>query len=399
MKTIYNYSLLLAVCLSMNLSAQHRSSEVDRWSLGARISHLYDIGAYRYDTELSQDMRGLNGDFTTFDIGYSFYAERMFNPIFGLQLAYAGGSMTGANDVEYYENSFSEARLDFIIMLSNWSPSFANSPWNVYTRLGLANGNFKADQFLQADQVGDNSFEDTYWKYQGGLGIQYELNPSWRLELDLSLNSVLNDGFDGYNSASGSDVYWSTGIGLAYSFGPAQQKPVYQQGLFSMEMPQQSEAPLLKAMTTDSSLIADLGEKLRNLEEQVADLEAQNEALAQELKNRPEPSPSPAKAVQSSAVFFAFDSAYLNATARKQILSEWALALQDPNFKIRLKAYADGSGPEAYNRSLKQLRAEAVRDFLIEMGLKANQLEIEIAEPAEGGSSYLNRRVELVGKV
>ena len=398
MKLIYNYSLLLAVCLSMNLNAQHRSSEVDRWSLGARISHLYDIGAYRYDTELSRDMRGLNGDFTTFDIGFSFYAERMFNPIFGLQLAYAGGSMTGANDVEYYENSFSEARLDFIIMLSNWSPSFANSPWNVYTRLGLANGNFIADQFLQADQVGDNSFEDTYWKYQGGLGIQYELNPSWRLELDLSLNSVLNDGFDGYNSASGSDVYWSTGIGLAYSIGPALQKPVYQQGLFNREIPR-AEAPVQKAMNQDSAKIADLDEKLKSLEDQVSDLKAQNEALAQELKNRPAPKANASKLTQSSAVFFAFDSAYLSATARKQILSEWAMAWEDPSFKIKLKAYADGSGPEAYNRNLKQLRAEAVRDFLMEMGLKANQIEIEIAEPTDGGSSYLNRRVELVGKV
>lgn len=398
MKTIYNYSLLLAVCLSMNLKAQHRSSEIDRWSLGARISHLYDIGAYRYDTQLSRDMRGLNGDFTNFDIGYSFYAERMFNPIFGLQLGYAGGSMTGANDVEYYENSFSEARLDLIIMLSNWSPSFANSPWNVYTRLGLANGNFKADQFLQADQVGDNSFEDTYWKYQGGLGIQYELNPSWRLELDLSLNSVLNDGFDGYNSASGSDVYWSTGIGLAYSFGPAQEKPVYQQGLFSRENPR-PEPPVLQAREGDSSKIADLKEKLKSLEDQVSDLEAKNEALGQELKNRPAPKASAAKVTQSSAVFFAFDSAYLSASARKQILSEWGLILEDPNFKIKLKAYADASGPEAYNRSLKQLRAEAVRDFLIEMGLKGSQIEIEIASPIDGGSSYLNRRVELVGKV
>ena len=70
MKTIKFISLSL-LCLSLQSTVAQSTNEASRWSLGARINHLYDIGAYRFDTELSRDMRGLNGSFTQFDIGYS----------------------------------------------------------------------------------------------------------------------------------------------------------------------------------------------------------------------------------------------------------------------------------------------------------------------------------------
>lgn len=404
MRIIYSISVFLFFSLSINLQAQHRSSEIDRWSLGGRFSHLYDIGAYRYDTEFSRDMKGLNGDYTNFDIGYSFYLERMFNPIFGLQFTYTGGAMTGANDVEYYENSFNEAGLDFMVILSNWSPYFSSSPWNVYSRLGLANGRFKAEQFLQADQVQDNSFEDNYWKYQGGLGIQYELNQSWRLELDFSLNTVLNDGFDGYNSASGSDVYWATGIGLAYSFHSQDASPVYQMGVHQAPaaLPQVEKAKSAKAEMDSTQWLA-LQEESKSLKETLLTLQQKQDSLVSALKSQ-EPSPTaPQTAIKqrrSSAVYFAFDSDYLSADARKDIISNWAWAKGEETLEIRLIAYADATGPESYNQDLKRKRAEAVRDFLVEMGFSADQIVIDIAAPSplSNDHRFLNRRVEIVGK-
>tara|TARA_B100001115_G_scaffold183557_1_gene182797 strand:- start:1035 stop:2228 length:1194 start_codon:yes stop_codon:yes gene_type:complete len=394
MKTIKFISLSL-LCLSLQSTVAQSTNEASRWSLGARINHLYDIGAYRFDTELSRDMRGLNGSFTQFDIGYSFYAERMFNPLFGLQLGYHGGSMTGANQVEYYENSFNEAQLNLILMLSNFSSSFAQSPWNVYGKFGLASGQFESTQYLQSDQVEDNSFADNYWKYQGGLGLQYELNRAWRLELDFSLNSVLNDGFDGYNSASGSDVYWATALGVAYSFGPKAQKAEFQKPIFSAlacDGPPQTAAIVANDSLKWEEQAAQMAALQTELERTQAELESLKQAQAQ-------PKPSSTKPeTESLSVYFGFDQSYLSSTAKKALFEQLRDLRDIEGTRLVLTAYADATGPESYNVSLKQARANAVRDFILTLGFSADQIQIGLAKnqsPEELGNSFLNRRVDV----
>ena len=54
-----------------------------------------------------------------------------------------------------------------------------------------------------------------------------------------------------------------------------------------------------------------------------------------------------------------------------------ALLDENPNGKLIIEGYASSDGDEAYNLKLSQQRAEAVRDYLIQLGVPAERLEVQ----------------------
>ncbi|MBN2176756.1 MAG: OmpA family protein [Demequinaceae bacterium] len=103
---------------------------------------------------------------------------------------------------------------------------------------------------------------------------------------------------------------------------------------------------------------------------------------------------------------FAFDSADLTASD-KAALSEIALAITDsltydPEILIHVAGHTDSSGPAAYNQTLSENRARAVRDYLVAQGVPAGALGVVgngearpiAANDTEAGRAA-NRRVEL----
>ncbi|MGC6479063.1 MAG: OmpA family protein [Flavobacteriaceae bacterium] len=82
-----------------------------------------------------------------------------------------------------------------------------------------------------------------------------------------------------------------------------------------------------------------------------------------------------------------------------------ALLDENPNGKLIIEGYASSDGDEEYNLQLSQQRAEAVRDYLIELGVPAERLEVVSFgeanpigddETAEGRAQ--NRRVQFKQK-
>ena len=115
-KVKQNIIVLLSLSLSVNGMAQESSDQshagetkrftinpLKSYSAGIRLLHLYDLPSYRFDTDLSRDMKGLNGSKTRFDVGIDLYAEKQFTPLLGVQLGFRYGQLTGANEVEYYK--------------------------------------------------------------------------------------------------------------------------------------------------------------------------------------------------------------------------------------------------------------------------------------------------------
>jgi outer membrane protein OmpA-like peptidoglycan-associated protein len=85
------------------------------------------------------------------------------------------------------------------------------------------------------------------------------------------------------------------------------------------------------------------------------------------------------------------------------VLDQTAGALQHcPDVRVRLDAYTDSNGSDAYNMKLSQRRADAVRDYLVAHGVSASRIEahglgesnpIGDNKTAEGRAE--NRRVEI----
>lgn len=78
--------------------------------------------------------------------------------------------------------------------------------------------------------------------------------------------------------------------------------------------------------------------------------------------------------VVSERVYFAFDSALLSEQAQ-QILSSKADYLRTySEVMVTVEGHCDERGTDAYNIALGERRAEAVKNFLVDLGISANRL-------------------------
>jgi len=118
----------------------------------------------------------------------------------------------------------------------------------------------------------------------------------------------------------------------------------------------------------------------------------------------PPPSPSPKTMVFGHAALFDFNKADLKPEGKEQIKAyrEKVKAEMSSAGKVRVTGYTDSVGKAAYNMKLSLRRAEAVRDYLVSLGVDPGKLEVSgegMAKPmADNGTAEgraKNRRVEV----
>lgn len=409
MKTIKHTLLGLTMLGATALSAQSEAVNdsipsvnklLKSWTLGVRGVHLYDLPNDRFDTELERDPEGLNGDNTGFDIGIDAYIEKQFTPLFGLQLGYRYGQMTGSNGTEYYENTLNEGTLRALLIWSNLSRSRTNASWNYYTALGGSYGNVDAQRFLEADGIANREpiTDQSYWSSYLALGTQYMINSTWRLELEVAFNTVYDDGFDGFNAATGSDSYLSTGVGIAYTFGQKEKPAMHATNYFAEPYEANKEAraaeKLAKEMRRkDSAMTEEIERNKQGLGDLQKNLDAVQKGNARRFSTIEGKMNEPVTTKDAVYVFFDLESSALSEEAKKALLQK----LYDKDHALLVIGFADRTGSADYNARLKQARAESVRDFLVEvMGYDASKIEVQTGEAPEAGNNlFLNRRVEV----
>ena len=93
-------------------------------------------------------------------------------------------------------------------------------------------------------------------------------------------------------------------------------------------------------------------------------------------------------ALEADALF-AFDSAELTAEGRNRLdqVVGSLTAKQLENKQIEITGYTDRIGPETYNQTLSERRAQAVRDYLVSKGLPADAISTQglgAAKPVVG---------------
>ena len=112
--------------------------------------------------------------------------------------------------------------------------------------------------------------------------------------------------------------------------------------------------------------------------------------------------PTPEKPIVLHGVKFEFDRSRLTVKA-DSLLDLVAISLKKhPDVKVEVAGHCDWTGSEAYNQRLSIQRAEAVRDYLIRNGVKAENLTFTgygetkpMADNKTDQGRALNRRVEL----
>lgn len=109
----------------------------------------------------------------------------------------------------------------------------------------------------------------------------------------------------------------------------------------------------------------------------------------------------PAAQFAFDQVYFAYDQSTLSEQARAA-LSNNALILQTaPDLRVTIEGHCDDRGSDEYNLALGERRAQAVRNFLVSLGVDPERMEtISYGEemPAKSGQNEIawamNRRAE-----
>ena len=105
---------------------------------------------------------------------------------------------------------------------------------------------------------------------------------------------------------------------------------------------------------------------------------------------------------QERTIYFEFD----DSTVKQQyleVLELHAKFLMQSGGNVTLEGHADERGTQAYNLALGERRGNAVKQYLMNFGLSASQINVVSygeERPADGGHSEMswakNRRVEIV---
>jgi len=102
-------------------------------------------------------------------------------------------------------------------------------------------------------------------------------------------------------------------------------------------------------------------------------------------------------------VQFAPNHENLTAEAMRKLYPLVTILKEQPKRHLRIEGHTDSSGERSYNLDLSQRRADAVRDFLIENGIRAERItargygeEKAVASNATAEGRRENRRVEVI---
>lgn len=113
------------------------------------------------------------------------------------------------------------------------------------------------------------------------------------------------------------------------------------------------------------------------------------------------PAPLPMDAVHTD-VYFDFKSVRLRADAVRTLQEKAASLDRTTTWGVLVQGYADRQGPAEYNRALALKRAEAVKQFLVELGVPETSVKVAtvgsdaaLCDDATRECQQLNRRVHL----
>ena len=101
-------------------------------------------------------------------------------------------------------------------------------------------------------------------------------------------------------------------------------------------------------------------------------------------------------------IFFGFDQYNIGSDERQKLQDIAVFMNQNPEIKILVEGYCDWKGTPAYNKSLGDRRATSVRDYLTDLGIESNRIEIismgdEMATPnADPTTAGLERKAHFV---
>ena len=126
----------------------------------------------------------------------------------------------------------------------------------------------------------------------------------------------------------------------------------------------------------------------------------ERERLERERRDR-EAVTAAAREALTEIVFFEYDSDEITQNAEQKLDAKAAVLRANPGVRLRIEGHCDQRGSTEYNLALGQRRAEAVRAYLVNLGIDGSRLstlsygkERPLVEGEDPDSFARNRRAE-----
>lgn len=279
-----------------------------------------------------------------------------FNPLFGLRAEASGWQAKGGwvNPATAYKYNYLQGAVDAMLDLSNLCCGFhPGRVFNAYLFAGAGlNGAFGNDEAARLQADGYNlkylwTGKKLYVSGRAGVGANFRLTSALSLNLELNTN-ILSDKF---NSKKGRNVDWQfNGLaGLSFTFGKSCKKA----------------APSVSQGT----------------EQPAAATEAAPSVVTAPTEEQPQPKKEPAAVVESMQqqnIFFALNSAKIQADQQKKIASLAEYLAKHPSARVNLTGYADvDTGNARINLRLSETRARNVAEALKAKGIAADRISVD----------------------
>jgi outer membrane protein OmpA-like peptidoglycan-associated protein len=208
---------------SLNTENKGNPNRLNRFSLGLKVSHLYDLKYSAFDLlstgASANDLQGLNGPKTAFDMAAGIDVNYFFSPLFSMDFGYEQGKITGANKTEYYESSVGFYSLGANISLKR-SLRAKDYKFVPFLRASISSAQYESERKLISDDfpIGPK-LSGSALMYGFGLGARYYINKNWSVYIMSEYNTITTDAWDGYDYGSGRDQMLRSSVGIKYAFG------------------------------------------------------------------------------------------------------------------------------------------------------------------------------------
>ena len=126
-----------------------------------------------------------------------------------LGVDYMDAQISGANAIEYYNGEFNEKNI-----FANYEMGESNG-MTFFGTISYGHVEFSSKRYFMFDnaEISLNTANGTSKKFAYGGGLSCKLDDNIEISLSIT-NSILDDGFDGWDYGSGSDQYLYKSFGL-----------------------------------------------------------------------------------------------------------------------------------------------------------------------------------------
>jgi outer membrane protein OmpA-like peptidoglycan-associated protein len=301
------------------------------------------------------------------NLGFSLAIGKWFTPGIGLRTKFNGawGRTIISEDKSLNASKYWTIQEQVLFNLSNMLMGYNEQRvWNFIPYIGGG--------------IGRNMTYTTY-----GMGLSVGLLNTFRISPKVAINLDINwggyePGFDGVNVKLNEQSTWknkdrmvNVEVGLTYRLGKSTWKATAAQDAYNA--------------LTQSEIDA--------LNGQLADMQAENNRLQEQLNKQSATQAQPQRIVEKElvsapvSVFFNLNQAVIASKRELQNVADLVSVAKQQGSKIVVTGYADSqTGSAEYNQQLSQQRADALTAEIVKMGFPREQIETVAA----GGVDTLN---------